>query len=210
MAVHAIRTKDVKTPFHLLCLILLTAGCASDQTITVRSAGGNSDNSRDAGLVDDQTNAATEDNDAFGTDRGDEIASDSEDASTADRQVDAGEAAGSDDDVSSVEETRNLATQIDALCALDCEKDILCNPEEADDIDTCISQYCGYADEVDESLASREVIDCLRAELTLFECVTQLDCGQYTIYYYAEVEDENICAAEVAGFDIACSEFFEE
>ena len=99
-----------------------------------------------------------------------------------------------------------LAETLDMVCAADCGRDIACNPAQAPTLDACRTMYCDYVACFRDAEESEAILECLNADLALSRCIVDLNCEEYTRYYYSD--DENLPCAEIqATYDAACDGF---
>ena len=105
-----------------------------------------------------------------------------------------------------------VAASLDVSCQADCEKDLMCNPNDALSIAECLTEYCGFVEvleEVGPQAATESLIGCFEAQIVLSDCFVSASCEAYTAFYYTE-ELPEACAAEVAAIDLACEDFTTE
>ena len=105
-----------------------------------------------------------------------------------------------------------LATSIDESCTADCNKDLMCNPDDALSVEDCINEYCGAAavlEEAGSEIVTEILIGCFEAEVVLIDCIVGLSCEDYTIFYYSD-EETDACAPEIEAYEVACAEIFSE
>lgn len=122
-----------------------------------------------------------------------------------------GDSNASDSNEPSLSVAEGLAAELEDLCAADCAKDAMCNPETAEPVDSCATTYCQYLESLDATALSAELIDCFAAERDLFVCINSLTCEQYTAYYYGDgTTPITTCSDEETAYDAECSAFFQD
>jgi len=100
-----------------------------------------------------------------------------------------------------------LAADLDRMCALDCAKDLMCNPDYALETDECISYMCDYREQLADAVADEVLAACLRADQVLSQCILDLSCEDYFSYWYEEAETGYPCEAETEAHNTACAAF---
>ena len=100
------------------------------------------------------------------------------------------------------------AATLDALCAQDCGKDFMCDPENADTVEECTEFYCDYQAQLEGATEDAELLACLQTEETMLRCVVALSCEDYLLFY--SEEDSEPCLAEYRAYETACAPFLLE
>ena len=101
------------------------------------------------------------------------------------------------------------AAALDEICRADCDKDLVCNADEAPSADDCFSEYCGFEaviQDVGAEAVTERLIDCFDAQTELTYCLLGASCENYNAYYDAEGEIE-VCLGQNEAFEIACEPF---
>ena len=124
------------------------------------------------------------------------------------RDAEVGMAAESSEALSN--QAATIAAELDVLCETDCQKDLACNPAEAEAIDACIANLCGYVMNLDTEAVNATLVRCFESERDLLACITTLSCEDYIRYYYGEETSVIPCADSETAYESACAEFFGE
>lgn len=103
-----------------------------------------------------------------------------------------------------------IAAELDVLCEADCQKDLACNPAEAEPIDACVASFCGYVMNLDTEAVNANLVRCFESERDLLACITTLSCENYIQYYYGDETSVIPCADSETAYESACAEFFGE
>ena len=106
-----------------------------------------------------------------------------------------------------VVEIAMAAEELDRICAEDCAKDLMCYPDEADEVAVCVEYYCDYREQLADAIADAELLGCLQADQTLSRCVVALSCEDYAAYYNEEAETDFPCETEYLAYEEACAGF---
>lgn len=103
-----------------------------------------------------------------------------------------------------------IAAELDVLCEADCQKDLACNPADAESIGACVANFCGYAMNLDTEAVNANLVRCFESERDLLACITTLSCEDYVQYYYGDETSVIPCAGLESAYESTCAEFFEE
>ena len=103
-----------------------------------------------------------------------------------------------------------IAAELDRLCEADCQRDLACNPAEAESIGACVVNFCGYAMNLDTEAVNTTLLRCFESERDLLACITTLSCEDYVQYYYGDETSVIPCAGPETAYESACAGFFEE
>ena len=95
------------------------------------------------------------------------------------------------------------------ICAQDCAKDVMCNAAQAPTVMECEAQYCDYLAFYADEASSPGLLACLAADVAVSLCIVELNCEQYTQYYYDRPDTGYPCEAEAIAYNAACEGYVE-
>ena len=105
------------------------------------------------------------------------------------------------------ERALELADSADLACQTDCERDVVCSPNESSPAAECQSQWCnarGYVEDLGEAGVTDGTIACYESLLSLYACLLDASCEEFARYYYGS-DASTVCPAEQVAKDTACN-----
>ena len=104
---------------------------------------------------------------------------------------------------------RDVAERLDIACGQECDKDLMCHPEDALPADECFESFCDYTNFVEIIEPDEGFVSCMEAHLVVLNCLLPLTCQAYSAYY-GDTPGSYPCEAEDEAWAVACAEFEED